>query len=258
MNVNPVKINSLTIKICKVISLASTLATICILLLFSPILFGQCVFAVKRTDCTGYPVNSLAYYAYMPAEDYFPGDCAAIQTERGLLLLTLTENDPEARVWHTAGDFKVYAEVPYEYLEGKVSAFCLPHVGFVADDWPVLLPIFAGARRFSMHSRAFCRKNYISQSTAESRGRRPKMELTPEYIKAVRFTVKRGNTYDAAEVDAFLDELLEAVTARQNTPDVDTLAAVCTIRAEMTEQITRAVLEAEKRIAPLLSDENAV
>ena len=76
------------------------------------------------------------------------------------------------------------------------------------------------------------------------------MELTPEYIKAVRFTVKRGNTYDAAEVDAFLDELLVA--------DADTLAAVCTIRAEMTEQITRAVLEAEKRIAPLLSDENAV
>lgn len=84
------------------------------------------------------------------------------------------------------------------------------------------------------------------------------MELTPEYIKAVRFTVKRGNTYDAAEVDAFLDELLVAVTARQNTPDADTLAAVCTIRAEMTEQITRAVLEGEKRIAPLLSDENAV
>ncbi|MDY4938730.1 MAG: DivIVA domain-containing protein [Oscillospiraceae bacterium] len=84
------------------------------------------------------------------------------------------------------------------------------------------------------------------------------MELTPEYIKAVRFTVKRGNTYDAAEVDAFLDELLEAVTALQNRSDADTLAAVCTIRAEMTEQITRAVLEAEKRIAPLLSDENAV
>lgn len=84
------------------------------------------------------------------------------------------------------------------------------------------------------------------------------MELTPEYIKTVRFTVKRGNTYDAAEVDAFLDELLEAVTALQNRPDADTLAAVCTIRAEMTEQITRAVLEAEKRIAPLLSDENAV
>lgn len=84
------------------------------------------------------------------------------------------------------------------------------------------------------------------------------MELTPEYIKAVRFTVKRGNTYDAAEVDAFLDELLEAATALQNRPDADTLAAVCTIRAEMTEQITRAVLEAEKRIAPLLSDENAV
>lgn len=84
------------------------------------------------------------------------------------------------------------------------------------------------------------------------------MKLTPEYIKAVRFTVKRGNTYDAAEVDAFLDELLVAVTARQNRPDADTLAAVCTIRAEMTEQITRAVLEAEKRIAPLLSDENAV
>ena len=84
------------------------------------------------------------------------------------------------------------------------------------------------------------------------------MELTPEYIKAVRFTVKRGNTYDAAEVDAFLDELLEAVIALQNRPDADTLAAVCTIRAEMTEQNTRAVLEAEKRIAPLLSDENAV
>lgn len=84
------------------------------------------------------------------------------------------------------------------------------------------------------------------------------MELTPEYIKTVRFTVKRGNTYDAAEVDAFLDELLEAVIALQNRPDADTLAAVCTIRAEMTEQITRAVLEAEKRIAPLLSDENAV
>ena len=84
------------------------------------------------------------------------------------------------------------------------------------------------------------------------------MELTPEYIKAVRFTVKRGNTYDAAEVDAFLDELLEAVIALQNRPDADTLAAVCTIRAEMTEQITRAVLEAEKRIVPLLSDENAV
>ena len=58
------------------------------------------------------------------------------------------------------------------------------------------------------------------------------MELTPEYIKAVRFTVKRGNTYDAAEVDAFLDELLVAVTARQNTPDADTLAAVCTLRAD--------------------------
>ena len=116
MNANSVKTNSFTIKICKVISPVSALATICILLLFSPILFGQCVFAVKQTDCTVYPVNSLAYYAYMPAEDYFPGDCAAIQTERGLLLLTLTENDPEARVWHTAGDFKVYAEVPYEYL----------------------------------------------------------------------------------------------------------------------------------------------
>ena len=83
------------------------------------------------------------------------------------------------------------------------------------------------------------------------------MELTPEYIKSVRFTVRRGNTYDAAEVDAFLDELLEAATALQNRPDADTLAAVCTIRAEMTEQITRAVLEAEKRIAPLLTDENS-
>lgn len=97
----------------------------------------------------------------MPAEDYFPGDCTAIQTERGLLLLTLTENDPEARVWHTAGDFKVYAEVPYEYLEGKVSAFCLPHMGFVADDWPVLLPIFAGgAALFYAFSRVLPKKLY--------------------------------------------------------------------------------------------------
>ena len=83
MNVNPVKINSFTIKISKAISLVGTLTTICILLLLSPVLFGQNAFAVKQTDCTGYPVNSLAYYAYMPAEDYFPGDCAAIQTERG-------------------------------------------------------------------------------------------------------------------------------------------------------------------------------
>ena len=74
MNVNPVKINSLTIKISKAISLVSALVTIYILLLLSPILFGQNVFAVKQADCTGYPVNSLAYYAYMPAEDYFPGD----------------------------------------------------------------------------------------------------------------------------------------------------------------------------------------
>ncbi|WP_412586614.1 hypothetical protein [Hominenteromicrobium sp.] len=97
----------------------------------------------------------------MPAEDYFPGDCAAIQAERGLLLLTLTENDPEARVWHTAEDFKVYAEVPYEYLEGKVSAFCLPHMGFVADDWPVLLPIFAGgAALFYAFSRVLTKKLY--------------------------------------------------------------------------------------------------
>ena len=147
MNVNPVKINSLTIKTCKAISLVGTLATICILLLFSPILFGQYVFAVKQIDCTGYPVNSLAYYAYMSAEDYFPGDCAAIQTERGLLLLTLAENDPEARVWHTAGDFKVYAEVP--------------HMGFVADDWPVLLPIFAGgAALFYAFSRVLTKKLY--------------------------------------------------------------------------------------------------
>ena len=98
MNAKSVKTNNLTAKICKTISLVGALATICILLLLSPILFGQRVFAVKQTDCTGYPVNSLAYYAYMPAEDYFPGDCAAIQTERGLWLLTLTENDSETRV----------------------------------------------------------------------------------------------------------------------------------------------------------------
>ena len=140
MNVNPVKINSFTIKISKAISLVGTLTTICILLLLSPVLFGQNAFAVKQTDCTGYPVNSLAYYAYM---------------------LTLTENDPEARVWHTAEDFKVYAEVPYEYLEGKVSAFCLPHMGFVAEDWPVLLPIFAGgAALFYTFSRVLPKKLY--------------------------------------------------------------------------------------------------
>ena len=161
MNVNSVKTNSFTIKICKAISLVGSLVTICILLLLSPILFEQNAFAVKRTDCTGYPVNSLAYYAYMPAEDYFPGDCAAIQAEHGLLLLTLTENDPEARVWHTAGEFKAYAEVPYEYLEGKVSAFCLPHMGFIADDWPVLLPIFAGgAALFYAFSRVLPKKLY--------------------------------------------------------------------------------------------------
>ena len=106
MNVNPVKVNNLTIKICKVISLVSALATICILLLLSPILFGRCAFAVKQNGCIGYPVNSLAYYAYMPAEDYFPGDCAAIQTERGLLLLTLTENDPEAALGIRRGTLK--------------------------------------------------------------------------------------------------------------------------------------------------------
>ena len=171
MNVNSVKINNFTIKICKAISLVSTLATICILLLLSPILFGQNVFAVKQTDCIDYPVNSLAYYAYMPAEDYFPGDCAAIQAEH-VLLLTLTENDPEARIWHTAGNFKVYAEVPYEYLEGKVSAFCLPHMGFVADDWPVLLPIFAGgAALFYTFSRVLPKKLYQPKY-----GRKPREE----------------------------------------------------------------------------------
>lgn len=65
------------------------------------------------------------------------------------------------------------------------------------------------------------------------------MELTPEYIKAVRFTVKRGNTYDAAEVDAFLDELLEAVTALQNRPDADTLAGLCFIYFELGFYICR-------------------
>lgn len=172
MNAKSVNVNSLTVEICKAISLVGTLATICILLLLSPILFGQHAFAVKQIDSTDYPVNSLAYYAYVPAEDYFPGDCAAIQTERGLLLLTLTENDPEACVWHTAGDFKVYAEVPYEYLEGKVSAFCLPHMGFVADNWPVLLPIFAGgATLFYAFSRVLPKKLYQPKY-----GRKPREE----------------------------------------------------------------------------------
>ena len=161
MNAKLVKPNSFTIKTCKVISLVSVFAAICILLLLSPILFGQHLFAVKQTDCTDYPVNALAYYTYTPAEDYFPGDCAAIQTERGLLVLTLTENDPEARLWRTAGDFKAYAEVPYEYLEGKVGAFCLPHMGFIAEDWPVLLPIFAGyAALFYALSRVLPKKLY--------------------------------------------------------------------------------------------------
>lgn len=161
MSTSFVKASSFTLKFCKVVSLVSVLVTVCILLLLSPILFGRHMFSVKQTDCTDYPVNALAYYAYTPAENYFPGDCAAVKTERGLLVLTLTENESESRVWHTAGDFKAYAEVPYEYLEGKVSAFCLPHMGFVADDWPVLLPIFAGgAALFYAFSRVLPKKLY--------------------------------------------------------------------------------------------------
>lgn len=86
------------------------------------------------------------------------------------MLLTLTENDPEARVWHTAGDFKIYAEVPYEYLEGKVSAFCLPHMGFVAEDWPVLLTYICRGRGAFLYILARSAEKTISAKVRQKAG----------------------------------------------------------------------------------------
>lgn len=88
-----------------------------------------------------------------------------------------------------------------------------------------------------------------------------KVELTAEYLRRVRFTLRRGGAYDAGEVDAFMDALIAAVEARTKA-DTDTaytarLEAICEIRAEMTESIMRTMLEAEKKVAPLLeADEN--
>ena len=87
-----------------------------------------------------------------------------------------------------------------------------------------------------------------------------KVELTAEYLRRVRFTLRRGGAYDAGEVDAFMDALI-AVEARTKA-DTDAaytarLEAICEIRAEMTESIMRTMLESEKKVAPLLeADEN--
>lgn len=87
------------------------------------------------------------------------------------------------------------------------------------------------------------------------------IELTAGYLRGVRFKVRRGNTYDAAEVDAFMDALIAKVEALEDLsgdlPHVMRLEAVCEIRAEMTERIMRELLEAEKKLTPLLKqDEN--
>lgn len=84
------------------------------------------------------------------------------------------------------------------------------------------------------------------------------MKLTAEYLKSVRFTVRRGNTYDAQEVDAFLDELISTVESMEHTKStelshVEQLEAICEIRAEMTERIMREILHAEKQLLPLTS-----
>ncbi len=85
-----------------------------------------------------------------------------------------------------------------------------------------------------------------------------KVELTSDYLRHVRFTIRRGNLYDACEVDAFMDALIEAVRLREHAgSDSDytaRLEAVCAIRADMTERILRALLEAEKKVAPLLEN----
>ena len=83
-----------------------------------------------------------------------------------------------------------------------------------------------------------------------------KVELTAEYLRRVRFTLRRGGAYDAG-----MDALIAAVEARTKA-DTDAaytarLEAICEIRAEMTESIMRTMLEAEKKVAPLLeADEN--
>lgn len=82
------------------------------------------------------------------------------------------------------------------------------------------------------------------------------MRLTVEALRKVRFTVRKGNAYDAAEVDAFMDELIAAVEALEagdgGSPDrMARLEAICEIRAEMTARIMQEILDAEKQIAPL-------
>ncbi|MGN0479426.1 MAG: DivIVA domain-containing protein [Hominenteromicrobium sp.] len=81
------------------------------------------------------------------------------------------------------------------------------------------------------------------------------MQLTSKALKQIRFTIRRGNAYDAAEVDAFMDELIAAVEAQEagsgESDRTARLEAVCEIRAEMTEHILREILNAEKRLAPL-------
>ena len=83
------------------------------------------------------------------------------------------------------------------------------------------------------------------------------VELTADYLRHVRFRIWRGNTYDAGEVDAFMDALIAAVEARAEKEGdaayTARLEAVCEIRAEMTEQVMRVMLEAEKKIAPILA-----
>ncbi|MBQ2667122.1 MAG: DivIVA domain-containing protein [Clostridia bacterium] len=86
------------------------------------------------------------------------------------------------------------------------------------------------------------------------------MQLTSEYLRNIRFTVRRGNTYDAREVDRFMDELIEAVEEMElqptDTQRVERLEAVCSIRAEMTDKILREILSAEKQLQRMLTDEN--
>ena len=85
------------------------------------------------------------------------------------------------------------------------------------------------------------------------------MRLTSEALRKVRFTVRKGNAYDAAEVDAFMDELIAAVEVQEAggaDPDrTARLEAGCAIRAETTERSTRELLDAEKQIAPLMDRE---
>lgn len=84
------------------------------------------------------------------------------------------------------------------------------------------------------------------------------MKLTAEYLRSVRFTVRRGNTYDAREVDDFLDELIRTVEEMERVPSLEyteRLETVCEIRAEMTDRIMREILDAEKRLRPLVDSQ---